>query len=206
MALQDKAYCISYAFLHLPNSKSDVTILTNSSVVPLVVVPAFERSGIGWNAWAVASLIWHVSLPSPPSFWSQGWSLTQQWRSLLWDLKTLPTVLAVSAVALNQCNKKMAKRAAPSWRTGPLFGWLWGFCCCCCCIDCRCWLIPVTLDSTWSRCTLVDSCAGHWSGVWGICLDHRIPGCLWLSQSTIHLSTPFVKMWVELSLTELLGG
>lgn len=41
MALQDKAYCISSAFFHLPNSKSDVTILANSPVISLVVVPAF---------------------------------------------------------------------------------------------------------------------------------------------------------------------
>lgn len=41
MVLQDKAYCIFSAFLHLPNSKSDVNILANSPVITLVVVPAF---------------------------------------------------------------------------------------------------------------------------------------------------------------------
>lgn len=78
MALQDKAYCIFSAFLRLPNSKSDVTILANSPVISLVVVPAFGDLWQAGNAWSGVSLIWHVSLPSPPSFWNQGWSSTQQ--------------------------------------------------------------------------------------------------------------------------------
>lgn len=60
MALQDKAYCISSAFFHLPNSKSDVTILANSPVISLVVVPAFGGLWQAGNAWGGASLIWHV--------------------------------------------------------------------------------------------------------------------------------------------------
>lgn len=29
----------------------------------------------------------------------------------------------------------------------------------------------------------------HWAKAWDMCYGHRIPGCLWLNHSAMHLST-----------------
>lgn len=76
MALHGKVCCVFSVFLHLPNCKSDVIVLANSPVISLVVFPSFGGLWQAGNARSAASLICCVSLPSPPSFWNQGWSLT----------------------------------------------------------------------------------------------------------------------------------